>query len=130
MQHISLDGRQPVDYLSHGTSNGLINHFRSFAVILNAKLGFGYLLHVCLGVRGGPEAKFHSGIRVKLRDMPGFGVLSYISPSLAQVAPLYLVPVSRACMRALLYCSRLIVTVVVLLFVQVVLSPLVYSHSK
>ncbi len=82
------------------------------------------MLHVCLGARERPDAKFHSGIRVKLRGMLGFGVLSYISSSLA---PLYLVP---ACMRALLYCSRLIVTVVVLLFFQVVLSQLVYSYSK
>ncbi len=55
------------------------------------------MLHVSLGVREGPDAKFHSGTRVKLRDMLGFEVLSHISSSLA---PLYLVLVSRACMHA------------------------------
>ncbi len=51
---------------------------------------------------GGPDAKFHSGIRVKLRDMLGFGVLSYIRSSLA---PLYLVLVSCACTHAfVLHC--------------------------
>ena len=77
MRHISLDRRQPVDYFPPGPGNGLINHFRSFGVILNVTLGLCSMLHVCLGVRGGPDAKFHSGIRVKLRDMLGFGVLSY-----------------------------------------------------
>ncbi len=80
------------------------------------------MLHVCLGVREGPDAKFHSGIRVKLRDMLGFGVLLHISSSLA---PLYLVPVSRACMHAFLHCFVFVVTVVVLSGFQVVLSQLV-----
>ncbi len=80
------------------------------------------MLYVYLGVRGVPDGKFHSGIRVKLRDMLGFGVLSCISSSLA---PLDLVPVSRACMHALLYCSCFVVTIVVLSFIHVVLSQLV-----
>ncbi len=104
MQHISLDRRQPVDYLSPGPSNDLINRFCSFGIILNVHLGFCYMLHVWLGVREGPDAKFHSGIRVELRDMLGYGVLSYISSSLA---PLYLVPVNRAFMHLFLHCSCL-----------------------
>ncbi len=75
MQHISLDRHQPVDYLSPGPSNGLINHFRSFGVTLNVQLRFVACCNVWLGVREVPEAKFRSGIRVKLRDMLGFGVL-------------------------------------------------------
>ncbi len=46
MQHISPDRRQLVDYFSPGPGNGLINHVRSFGVILKAKLGFCYMLHV------------------------------------------------------------------------------------
>ncbi len=78
------------------------------------------MLHVSLGVREGPDAKFHSGIRVKLRDMFGFGVLSHISYSLA---PLYLFPISRACMHAHFYIVFvLVVTVVILSFFQVMPS--------
>ncbi len=44
-----------------------------------------------LGVRGGPDAKFFSGIRVKIRDMSNY---------CSSLAPLYLVPVSRACTHA------------------------------
>ncbi len=123
MQHISLDRRQPVDYLSPGPSNGLINHFRSCGVTLHILLEFCYMLHFCLGVREGPDSKFHSGIRVKLRDMLGCEVLSRISSSLA---PLYLVPVSRACMHAHFYIVLVYVaTVIVLSVLQVVLSQLV-----
>ncbi len=76
VQHIALDRSQSVDYFSPGPGNGLTNHFRRFGVILNVTLCLCSMLHVCVGVRGGPDAKFHSGIWVNLRDMLGFGVLS------------------------------------------------------
>ncbi len=62
----------------------------------------------CLGVRGGPDVKFFSGIRVKLRDMLVFGVLSCYRSSFA---PLYLAIGNRACMHVLFYTVFVLVAV-------------------
>ncbi len=77
MRHIALDGCQPVDYFSPG--NGLTNHLVA-GVISTLVIDFCCMLHVCLGTRGGPDVKFHSGTWVKLRDilliLPWSAVLS------------------------------------------------------
>ncbi len=68
MRHIALDGRQLVDYFSPGPGSGLTNHLVA-GVISTLVIDFCCLLHVCLGTRGGPDVKFHSGTRLKLRDI-------------------------------------------------------------